>query len=277
MNVTDKRVDLDIGNLAQPPLEGAPLGAQRDDVKQVARGTTLLGGSSLNVVAPMDLAKLLAKLGIETEDQRQQFMQQRLSSALTMIIGQMQITNEQQKKLVNDLADLEKKIKDLEADKSVAEKGLKDLEKDPEVIRIKLEIDKLNQMINSLKTTPEERKAAQEKKARLEKELEAKVKVWKDRIQRDNTEITKMRNLEAKLLRALAPANAQAVFAVLSALASVTRRTLTDRTHDEHVLQALTGVENLATLLGKERPDELAKFNRMLDDLAVKRGETAYV
>ena len=277
MNVTDRRVDLDIGNLAQPPLEGAPLGAQKDDVKLVARGTTLLGGSSLNVVAPMDLAKLLAKLGIETEDQRQQFMQQRLSSALTMMLGQMQITNDQQRKAITDLADLEKKINDLETDKKLAEKGLKDLEKDPEVIRIKLEIDKLNQMINSMKTTPEERKAAQEKKERLEKELEAKAKVWKDRIRNDNAEIAKMRNQEANLLRTLTPANAQAVFSVLSALASVTRRTLADKTHDEHTLQALAGVENLATLLGKTRPDELARFNRMLDDLTVKRGETAYV
>lgn len=273
MKITDRKVDFDIGNLARQPPESAPVGTLKDDVGQLARGTGVLGGPALNVVSTMDLAKLLAQLGLKDEEQRHDLMQQRLSNALTIMLGQLQIVGDRQQQIVNDINDCEKKIKELETDKLAA---LHELENDPEVIRIQIEIEKLNQMINSLKTTPEERKAAQERKEKLEKQLAAKVQAKEDRVKADDARIAELRSRESSLIGSLNPGSVQAIFSAISAAESMARRRLADDPKDQDATLALSGAENLAVLLGKSKPDELAKFNRMLEDLAVRRSETAY-
>lgn len=273
MKITDRKVDFDIGKLARQSPESVFVGVSKDDAGQLARGTGVIGGPALNILSTMDLAKLLAQLGLKAEDQRQDLMQQRLSNALTIMLGQLQFVGDRQLQLVNDINDCEKKIKELETDKLAAQH---ELENDPEVIRIQIEIEKLNQMINSLKTTPEERKAAQERKEKLEKQLAAKVQAKEARIKADDIKIAELRGMESVFIGALNSDSIQAIFSVIAAVEAMAHRRLADDPKDQDATLALSGAENLAALLGKAKPDELAKFNRMLEDIAVRRSETAY-
>ena len=276
MNVTDRRIDPDLGGLAQPGLEGAPVGGRRDGARQIARGVGVLGDSALKVVSTMDLEKLMSMLGIDYGEERRDLLQQRLAGVLTMMLGQMQIADARQLEILKSLAEWEKKLDELKILRDAAVRGL---ESDPLVVAMQIEIEKLNRIINSMKTTPEERAKALREKAALEKRRDARLRELEAKsaeIQKIDKAISAVRATQAGLVRQLSTDGIRALFSALSAMTSMARKALAENPADGNPAQLLDGAEQLAILLGETRPDEMARFNQMVDELAARRSETAY-
>ena len=273
MNVNGAGKDPSV-ELALTNLGTAGAGKSEVEFKDTALGP-VLSGNGVTVVLPSDLQEMLAKYGLEHDDQRRDLLQCKLASALTMMLAGMQIFNAQQQAVLENIAKCEEEIDRIKGGTNVlaeseALAGL-DLSLDPEIIAMQIEIDKINQMIESLKETPEEKRTQEQKDelAKAEQEKADREKALKAKS--DEKLINAIKTKEAGLFAQLSSDCVSALFSVLATVAALARKELAENSDVTDLTKMLDGAEQLAIALGKERPDELAEFNAMMEQLNAKR------
>lgn len=279
MNVNGAGKDLNV-ELSLTDLGTASAGKSAVEIKDTALGPVLYG-DNLTVVLPSDLQEMLAKMGVERDDERRDLLTLKLSSALAMMIGGMQIFNEQQQAVLRKITECEKELERVkggvllnggDANGGIDTDALAALgiTLDPEIVRIQVDIQKLEQMIESLKQTPEEKRTEEQRKQLAEAE---KAKADKSKALQEKTDklIDAIKATRSHLFSQLSSDNVTALFSALSTVAALARRELAEGSAVTDPTLLLDGAEQLALALGANRPDELAEFNAMMQQLNAKR------
>ena len=271
----DPSVELALANLGT-----ASAGLAQVEVKDTALGP-VLSGNGVTVVLPSDLQLMLAKMGIERDDQRRDLLAMKLSSALSMMLGSMQLFNEQQQAVLKSITECEKELERVKGgvllnggnpDGGIDTDALAALgiTLDPEIVRIQVEIQKLDQMIESLKQTPEEQRTEEQRKQLAEAEQD---KADQEKALKDKTDrlIDAIKATEAHLFSQLSSDCVSALFSALATVSALARKELAENSDVTDLAKLLDGAEQLALALGANRPDELAEFNAMMEQLNAKR------
>ena len=273
MNVNGAGKDLSV-ELALANLGTASAGLAQVEVKDTALGP-VLSGNGVTVVLPSDLQMMLQKMGLEREDQRRDLLEMKLSSALAMMLGSTQLFNEQQQAVLEGIAKCEKELERVKGGGMLGETDAQELAAigialDPEIVAIQVEIRKLDQMIESLKQTPEEQRT-EEQKQRLAKDEQDKADREKTLKAKTDNLIKAIKEMEANLFSQLSSDSVSALFSALSTIAALARKELAEGSGETELTLLLDGAEQLALALGVNRPDELAEFNAMMEQLNAKR------
>lgn len=135
---------------------------------QMATGETLksiLSGDSLTVMSTTDFEKLLAKLDLERDEQKQRLLQGQFAAALSALAARYEGISVEQKGALDELA---AKSAELEAATAAELAAQGDL--DAASVLMNVEIQKLNAMLEAAKKTPEERQKEIETAEKKEKE-----------------------------------------------------------------------------------------------------------
>ena len=273
MNVNGAGKDPSI-EFSMSGLGAASPGLAQVEVEDNALGPLLIG-NGVTVVLPSDLQMMLQKMGLEREDQRRDLLEMKLSSALAMMLGSTQLFNEQQQAVLEGIAKCEKELDRVKGGGMLGETDAQELASigialDPEIVAIQVEIQKLDQMIESLKQTPEEQRT-EEQKQKLAKDEQDKADQEKALKEKTDKLIDAIKAKEANLFSQLSSDSVSALFSALSTIAALARKELAEGSGETELTLLLDGAEQLALALGANRPDELAEFNAMMEQLNAKR------
>lgn len=135
---------------------------------QMATGETLksiLSGDSLTVMSTTDFEKLLAKLDLERDEQKQRLLQGQFAAALSALAARYEGITVEQKTALDEIA---RKSGALDAALAAEMAAQGDL--DAASVLMNVEIQKLNAMLEAAKKTPEERQKEIETAEKKEKE-----------------------------------------------------------------------------------------------------------
>lgn len=279
MNVNGAGKDLSV-ELALTNLGTAGAGKSAVEIKDTALGP-VISGNGVTVVLPSDLQEMLAKMGLERDDQRRDLLAMKLSSALSMMLGSMQLFNAQQQAALEGIAACEKELERIEGGVLLDDGKLNGgvdtdalaalgIALDPEIVAIQLEIQKLDQMIESMKQTPED-KRTEEEKQKLAKDEQDKADQEKALQEKTDKLIDAIKSVESNLFKQLSTDCVSALFSALATVAALARKELAENSDVTDLTKMLDGAEQLAIALGAERPDELAEFNAMMEQLNANR------
>ena len=132
-----------------------------------AAKTAVLSGESVSVRGTTDFEKLLAELKLENEDRKERLFRSQFSAALAILAGRQEGLSSAQQAAI---AAVGEKASALEQASAAVKAAQGDL--DTASALLQLEIEKLDQMIEAQKKTPEERLAEVEAKERNEEAKE---------------------------------------------------------------------------------------------------------